>query len=129
MLWLGQTPANAQDSSFKSDFITVLQDCANANGVWSDDSGGYGCTKSNCDGKGNSKDPHNCTVGCTNDGDCKGHTPDILVGNVTVLMLLQNGSNVHHDYVLDEPASYGHPEHTRAPKSGASDGPCVGRSC
>lgn len=129
LLWLGQIPANAQDSSFTSDFLTVLQDCANANGVWSDDDKGYGCTKANCDGKGNSKDPHSCTVGCTNEGDCKGHTPSILVGNVTILMLLQNGSNVNHSYDAADTPPPNHPNRDSTPKAGANGGSCVGRAC
>jgi hypothetical protein len=93
------TPALAQISHFTADFSTVLQDCKNAKGVWSDDDGGYGCTKPNCDGKGGS-----CTVGCTRDKECTGSTPKIMVGKVTILMLLQNGSNVDHSVDAAEPS-------------------------
>src|SRR5689334_6683339 len=81
----------------------VLMDCAKAGGVFrEEDDGGYGCTKHNCDGKGNGTDgdnAHNCTVACDEGGTCRGQTPDILpTKKVTILMLLQDGSNVNHSY-------------------------------
>jgi hypothetical protein len=107
---LAPGPAFALTTHFTSDFLTVLKACHDAHGVWSDDSKGFGCTKTNCDGKG-----HNCTVGCNTDAgappnapsECTGSTPDIRPGTkVTILMLLQNGSNVHHSV---EPAEPNHP--------------------
>lgn len=129
MVLLSLAPAAAQDSDFKSDYMTVLQDCANAHGVWSEDSKGYGCTKANCDGKGNPEggDAHMCTVGCNNDDQCKGHTPTILVGNITILMLLQNGSNVHHDTVEGGGGqSFSHATGNSPPKTTVVDEPPPG---
>jgi hypothetical protein len=53
-----------------------------------------------------------CTVGCTRDEQCTGSTPKIMVGSVTILMLLQNGSNVNHSDVVVEPeGDDGPPKH------------------
>ena len=95
---LSPTVAFADHSDFKASMMAVLGACKEAGGVFSDDDGGYGCTKKNCDGKGGS-----CTVGCTRDEQCKGSTPKIMVGKITILKLLQNGSNGDHSVVLEEP--------------------------
>ena len=55
----------------------------------------YGCTKSNCDGKGGE-----CRVSCGDTG-CAGSTPAIVV-KATIRMLLQNGSLVNHLYTESE---------------------------
>ncbi|HVY43872.1 MAG TPA: hypothetical protein VG966_12630 [Hyphomicrobiaceae bacterium] len=114
---LSPTVALADHSDFKASMMDVLGACKKAGGVFSDDDGGYGCTKNNCDGKGGS-----CTVGCTRDEQCKGSTPKIMVGKVTILMLLQNGSNVDHSVVLAEP-NHGSPA---PPSDAASRGAVAG---
>ena len=98
--------ANAMKlSQFHSYYGRVLQACADAGGVFSEDVGGYGCIKTNCDGKGspNGGDAHTCTVGCTYGSEsgadnCNGSTPGRVVGNITLLMILQNGNGVNHHY-------------------------------
>ena len=92
-------------SQFHSYYGRVLQACADVGGVWSEDSGGYGCTKNNCDGLGSSKggDAHTCTVGCTYGSEvgvdnCNGSTPRRLIGKITLRMVLQNGDNVNYHY-------------------------------
>jgi hypothetical protein len=54
----------------------LQRSCAAGGGTFSDspDGGGYGCYKSNCDGKGGL-----CSIGCDNQGNCKGQTPGRFV--------------------------------------------------
>jgi hypothetical protein len=61
---------------------------------------------------------------CTNDQNCVGQTPQI-VGNVTVLGILQNGSNVNHHYgAVEGPTTPNKPSNNAAPKpTAAPDGP------
>ena len=88
------SPAQAKFTDpFKSNFETVFNDCANAHGVLTEDPGGYGCTKANCDGKGGM-----CSVACDNDDNCIGSTPGkIHLSTVTGYLL--NGGIVNHDYL------------------------------
>lgn len=51
------------------------------------DTGGYGCTKNNCDGKGGK-----CVVSCEG-GKCHGSTP-ARVNVTTLVSILQNGNAV-----------------------------------
>lgn len=105
---------------FRASFDAVLKACQDARAVFADDVARYSCTKSNCDGKGGS-----CTVSCSKDGSCEASTPKIMVGNVTILMLLQNGSNVNHATVTFEP---NHPDNSSAgaPSAGGSSAPAAG---
>ena len=99
------TPARAMNitPAFKSSYGDVLGACIKVKGVWSEDAGGYGCTKPNCDGKGG-----NCTVGCTNDDVCHGATPSRIVGQLHLRGLLQDGSLVNHFYETEELAPKRH---------------------
>lgn len=113
--------SDSQDGQkLRASFTAVLTACKDAKGIFADDFARYGCTKSNCDGKGGS-----CTIKCSRDGHCRASTPKIMVGNVTILMLLQNGSNVHHSAVAFEP---NHPDNSSAGASsaGGSSAPAAG---
>lgn len=78
----------------------------------------YGCNVKNCDGKGG-----DCSVTCGAESHtCVGSTPKIIV-SATLLMMLQNGSNVNHSYGAVEGATTpNHPTETEAPKSGGQPG-------
>jgi hypothetical protein len=94
------TPASADDRKIAPVSPAQLQSaCNKAGGLWSPPSGtgeiegAYGCSKSNCDGKGGT-----CIVSCDGNQNCIGSTPMQLGGNQTLLSILQNGDMVFRQY-------------------------------
>ena len=63
--------------------------CDKAGGTFTQDSGGYGCGKGNCDGKGGL-----CSVGCTNGGKCTGLVPGRIAPGKSPLGVLQTSPGV-----------------------------------
>jgi hypothetical protein len=107
------TPTSAMKfSDFHATFSQVLKACSDAKGTLTEDSAdnSYGCHKDNCDGKGG-----DCTVYCTNKGNCTGATPGRLSKAITLRGLLQNGDMVNHSYDGGPPATSNTPDSNSAP--------------
>jgi hypothetical protein len=68
----------------------VERACRTVRGNFADVANGFGCVKQMCSPKGN------CTVACLG-GRCYAVTPDPLPPNMTLLGILQNGSNTVRD--------------------------------
>jgi hypothetical protein len=116
---IAPSPAAAKMFSVKMVSESSLKSsCGNSGGEFVSNTDGYGCK-----GKGGSVI---CARGAK---ECAGISAlTTIPPRLTLLGLLQNGSNVNHNYADDEPVTHNHPEHS-VPQTGASDGPCVGRSC
>ena len=106
---------------FRASLTAVLTACKDSKGIFADDLSRFCCNKANCDWKGGI-----CTVKCSTEGHCQACTPKTMVGNVTILMILQNGSNVRHSVVALEP---NHQDNTSAAPSagGSSASPAGGQ--
>ena len=119
---LGATPSLAESHKLgaKPSEFELAGACQAAGGSYFNDSAanglphGYGCTVKNCDGKGG-----DCSVTCGT-GGCTGTTPDAPKMSSTLLMILQDGSNVSHVYEQNEGPST--PNHKPTPTAPSNPG-------
>ena len=70
LVWAADRAQAEIRSIGKHSVAEIKSACTSVGGTFSQDSGGYGCSKDNCDGKGGL-----CVVGCDNNNNCNGQTP------------------------------------------------------